>query len=175
MSITISNKRYAQAVFLVAKESSTFEEWQQDLKKIAELMRHKEFVDIIDNPKVPFALKAKLAHSLLGKINDLALNFIYLLITKNKFKDSVQIADEYDNLLNEYYGIKRASVVTAIEIEETDKNNLGRKLENFIGSKAKIQFTTDPLILGGFIARVNGSLIDGSVRNKLDMLRKNIS
>jgi F-type H+-transporting ATPase subunit delta len=174
MSITTSSKRYAQAVFQVARERNNLDEWQLDLKKIAGLIQNPEFVSVIENPKIPFELKAKLTHEILGKINSLALNLSYLLIVKNKFKNAGQIAEEFDHFLNEYRGVSNAEVITAIPVDTSDIKNLTQRLETILGSKIAADFKVDPAILGGIIARVDGSLIDGSIRTKLEMLKKSM-
>ena len=174
MSITTSSKRYAQAVFQIARDKNNLDEWQLNLKKIADSMQNSEFVSVIENPKVPFELKAQLTREKLGKINSLALNLTYLLILKNKLKIAGQIAEEFDHLLNEDRGIRNAEVITAVSIDNSDRENLTQRLETIIGSKIAADFKVDPAILGGIIARVDGSLIDGSIRHKLEMLKKSM-
>ncbi len=174
MSVTTSSKRYAQAVFQIAIDRNELDEWQRDLKKIADLMQYPEFVSLVENPKLPFETKAKLARELLRKINPLALNLAYLLIAKSKFKNAGQIAEEFAHLLNEYHGVKNAEVITAIPIDSNDKKKLTQRLETISGSKISAEFKVDPAIIGGVITRLDGSIIDGSVRNRLEMLKKSL-
>lgn len=174
MSVTTSSKRYAQAVFQIAKDRNSLDEWQRDLKRIADLMQYPEFVSLVENPKLPFELKAKLTREILGKINPLALNFAYLLIAKNKFKNAGQIAEEFVHLLNEYHGVKNAEIVTAIPIDDADKKKLTQRIETISGCKISTEFKVDSDILGGIIARIDGNLIDGSIRNRLEMLKKSL-
>jgi F-type H+-transporting ATPase subunit delta len=174
MSTTISSKRYAQAVFDIAQESNEIDTWQTHLKKIAELMSEPEYIAIAENPALPFDLKAEYTKEKLGKISPLALNLAYLLITKNKCKIAAQIAEYYDRLTDEYHKIKRAEVTTAIPLDDKAKSDLEHQLETITGSKITTQFHTDPDIIGGVIARVDGRLIDGSIRSKLDTLRRNL-
>lgn len=174
MSTTTSSKRYAQAVFQIARDKNNFGEWQLDLKKIADLIKSPEFVSLIENPKVSFEIKTKIVHDVLGKVNPLTLNLAYLLITKNKFKNARQIAEEFDRLLNEYNGISNAEITTAIPIDSSDRKNLTKRLETILGSKIAADFKVDPAILGGIIARVDDSMIDGSIRRKLEMLKKSM-
>jgi len=172
--MTTSSKRYAQAVFQIAREQNTLDEWKADLKKIADLMENSEFASAMDNPKLPFALKAKLVKETLEPVKPLALNLAYLLIVKNKFKNAAQIAEEFEHLVNEYYGVKHAEIITAVPIESDQQKNLVHRLEVLIKSKIKADFKVDPSILGGVVARVNGGLIDGSVTTKLDMLKNSM-
>jgi F-type H+-transporting ATPase subunit delta len=175
MSTTTSSKRYAQAVFQIAREKNTLAEWQLDLKKIAGLMQNAEFVAVIENPVIPFDLKSKLLKELLGKIDPFALNLGYLLIIKNKFKNAGQIAEQFDHLLNSYRGIMNAEITTAIAIDNSDKKRVTEQLEKVLSSKVATDFNVDPSILGGIIARVDGTLIDGSIRSKLEILKKNMA
>jgi len=174
MPITTSVKRYAQAVFEIALESNKMKEWQSNLGKIAQLTRDNEFTALVENPKIPFELKAKLVREILGKINPMALNLVYLLIAKGKLKDAVQLADEYERLLNNHYGIKNAEVTTAIALDDAERERLSHHLEAIVGNKVSIKIQVNPDILGGFIAKIDDSLIDGSIHNKLEMLKKSL-
>lgn len=174
MSATISSKRYAQAAFQIALDRNELDKWQSDLSKIAELMQNPEFIALAENPVVPFELKANIAKESLKEMNPLALNLSYILISKNKFKNAGQIAREYDRLLDGYYGIKRAEVITAIPLDKSEKENLTRRFEATFGSKVIIEFNVDQSIMGGFIAIIDDSLIDGSIRNKLKTLKINL-
>jgi len=175
MPVTTSVKRYAQAVFEIALESNKLKEWQSNLREIAQLAQDTEFTNPIENPKLPFELKAKLTREMLGKINPMALNLVYLLITKGKLKNAGQLAGEYERLLNDHYGIKSAEVTTAIALDDAEKERLSQHLEAIIGRKVYINIQVDPDILGGFIARIDDSLIDGSIRNKLEMLKRSLA
>ena len=175
MSASVSSKRYAQAIFQIAKDRNELDEWQVNLGKIADLMQNSDFAAAVENPKLSFELKAKLIQAGLGKINPLALNLAYLLIFKNKFRSSVQIAEEYEQLLDEFRGIMRAEITTAVPLSDSDKKIFGQRLETVMESKLHLEFGVDPGILGGIIARIKGSLIDGSIRSKLETMKKNLA
>jgi len=175
MPATTSVKRYAQAVFEIALEADKLKEWQSILIKITKVIEDEEFVALAENPKVPFDLKMKLVQEKLVKTSPMALNLVYLLISKAKLKTIDQIADEYNHLLNEYYGIKSAEVTTAIPIDKTEMEKLGQRLETVTGKKVTMNLQVDPDILGGFIARIDDSLIDGSIRSRLETLKKRLT
>ena len=175
MPVTTSVKRYAQAVFEIALENNKLKEWQSNLTKIAKLVQDDEFAGLAENPKVPFDLKTKLVQERLGKINPMALNLVYLLILKGKLKTANPISEEYNYLLNEHYGIKNAEVTTAIPLDNVEQEKLGQNLESLVGKKVSMNMQVNPEILGGFIARIDDSLIDGSIRNRLEMLKKRLA
>lgn len=175
MSSAVSSKRYAQAIFQIARQKNDFEDWQKSLQKISAVMQDLTFASIMENPRLHFEQKTRLIKEMLGTINPLALNLAYLLVLKGRVRNAVQVADEYESLLDEYRGIKRADIITPIEINDTEKQQFREQLEKLTKSKLRMYFQVDPGLLGGFIARIDGTLIDGSVRNRLNLLKKNIS
>ncbi|MGA2366988.1 MAG: ATP synthase F1 subunit delta [Dehalococcoidia bacterium] len=174
MISTISARRYAQAIFQIAEANKNLDEWQKELGKLAELMKDREMVNLIDHPKVPFNLKSELIKQKLKTSNELVLNLCYLLILKDKLKNVDQIADEYGALLDEQRGIKHALVTTAVAIDDTEKQRIAGQLEKITGKKVSVKLQVNPSIVGGMVARIGDTLIDGSVRNKLDLLRRDL-
>jgi F-type H+-transporting ATPase subunit delta len=174
MPVTTSAKRYAQAVFEIALESNKLKEWQSNLSKFAKLVEDQEFVELAENPKIAFDLKKKLVQEKLGKTAPMVLNLAYLLVSKGKLRTVGQISDEYERLLNQHNGIKKAEVTTAVPLDAAEAEKLGRHLESLVGAKVSMTAQVNPDILGGFIARIEDSLIDGSIRNRLEMLKKRL-
>jgi F-type H+-transporting ATPase subunit delta len=174
MISTISARRYAQAIFQIAQAKNNLDEWKKELRKLAEIMKDREIVDLIDHPKVPFNLKADLIKQKLGTANELVLNLCSLLILKGRLKNSEQIADEYDVLLDEQRGIKHAVVTTAVPVDDSEKNKISSQLEKITGKNVSVKLQVNPSILGGMVARIDDTLIDGSVRNRLELLRRNL-
>jgi F-type H+-transporting ATPase subunit delta len=123
---------------------------------------------------VSFNLKTELIKQKLNTSNELVLNLCYLLILKGKLKNVDQIADEYEALLDEQRGIKHAVVTTAVAIDDTEKQRIASQLEKITGKKVSVKLQVNPSIVGGMVARIEDTLIDGSVRNKLDLLRRDL-
>jgi F-type H+-transporting ATPase subunit delta len=175
MSTTITSKRYAQAIFQIAQENDELDKWLDELNTISLLMENKEFSSLVENPKLPFETKAKLVEKSLAGIGRMPLNLVYLLIAKDKTNLSSQIAVEYEQLLDEYHGIKKVDVITAIPYSKKVQGEFQRKIEELINSKVRVDFTVDENLLGGIIARIDGSVIDGSIRTRLNELKKNMA
>ena len=174
MARTIPGKRYAQAALELAVERDELESWKVSLRKIAELVKDEKLVALLESPKLPFSVKKSLLEERLGKINALALNLACLLMSRGRLKLANNISQEYDRLLDAYHGIEHAEVATALPLDDEDKERLSRQLGEIMGRKVVIDVQVDPSIVGGFIAKIGDTLIDGSIRNKLEVLRKSL-
>jgi F-type H+-transporting ATPase subunit delta len=168
-------RRYAQAVFNIAREKKEFERWQSDLDNVAVLSGDATVMALMENPKVRFEAKAKLLAGQLGDINPLALNLVYLLVTKGRLARLGDIAGEYRRLLDDYHGIERAEVTTAIALEDKDVARLAEQLGAVVGKKVVVETKVDSSLIGGMVARVGGKLLDGSVLSQLAAMRKTLA
>jgi F-type H+-transporting ATPase subunit delta len=167
-------KRYAQAVFEIALESKALDRWQADLQRLAGVLSNPELRQALESPKISLEDKSKLLERL-GHIDLLALNLVRLLIVKNMVSMVGEIAAEYERLLNAHRGIRKAKVVTAVAIDEKEKTSIEKDLGAIIGAKIILEPEIDPGILGGVIARVDGKLLDGSTRTKLEILKRKMA
>jgi F-type H+-transporting ATPase subunit delta len=166
-------RRYARAVFEIALENKELERWQSDLQKITGAMSDADFLAALGSPKIRFDDKSRLL-SRLGDVGPLALNLVRLLIVRNGIGMLGAIAGEYQRLVDAYHGIQQAEVVTAVPIDDKDKDKLAEDLGTLVGSKIVVESRVDPEILGGIIARVGGKLLDGSTRSKLAALKREL-
>jgi F-type H+-transporting ATPase subunit delta len=174
MISTISARRYAQAIFQIASAKNNLDEWAKELNKIVGIVKDQQVVDILDNPRVSFNLKAELIKQKLGKADEIVLNLCYLLISKGKLKNVDQIADEYEGILDEHKGIKHATVTTAVPVDEAEKQKIISQLQKITGKKVSVKLQVNPSILGGMVARIEDTMIDGSVRSRLELLKKDL-
>lgn len=168
-------RRYAQAVFEIAVERQELDKWQSDLSKIASLGKDAAFIALVENPKLHFSDKARLLAERLGDVNPLALNLAYLLVARGRLSMASEIADEYQRLSDSYHGIEPAEVTTAISLDEEDKLRLAERLGAMVGKKVVIKSEVDSNLIGGIVARIGGKLLDGSTRNRLEALKRELS
>jgi len=174
MARVTPGKRYAQAAFELAVERNELQSWQESLRRIAEVAADTKLVAWLESPKIPFDVKKGLVEEQLGEVNALALNLAYLLVSKGRLRIAGNILREYDRLLDAYYGIEHAQIVTALPLDEEDKQRLSRQLGEMMGRKIVIDAQVDPSVVGGFIAKIGDTLIDASTRNRLETLRKSL-
>ena len=167
-------RRYAQAVFQIALETKELDRWQADLQTLAGALLSTDIIAALESPKISFEDKSRLLEKL-RDIDPMALNLIRLLILKNSVSITGEIAAEYERLLNAYRGVQKARVVTAVAIDEIEKTRMEQELGALVGAKIVLEPEVDPGILGGVVARIDGKLIDGSTRTRLENLRRSMA
>jgi F-type H+-transporting ATPase subunit delta len=169
-----SGKRYAQAAFELALEKNDLEVWQEGLKKMADLTTDQRLMALLQDPRIPFDAKKNLLQKGLGEMHPLVFNLAVLLVSKGILSRSGDIFQQYSNLLDAHRGVERARVTTALPLGTEEKELVSRRLGEIVDRKVVIDGQADPFIIGGFIARIRDTLIDGSIRQKLETLKKNL-
>ncbi len=167
-----SGKRYAQAAFELALEKKELESWQAGLEKMAELSRNEELMALLQSPRFPFAAKEELLRKQVGKIHPLISNLALLLVNNGTFNLSGDIFRKFNDLLDVHRGLERARVTTAVPLSDEDKKTISSRLEKVVDRKVAIDAQVDASLIGGFIARLGDMLIDGSIRQRLENLKK---
>jgi len=170
-----SGKRYAQAFFELALEKGEPESWQVGLSKVTGIVTDIKIMGLLENPKLPFDTKKSLLKERLGKVDPLVLNLACLLMSRGKLKVIGNISQHYGQLLDAHYGIAHAEVVAAVPLDDEVKKNLSTRFAEMVGRKVVIDTRTDPSIVAGFRARIGDTLIDGSIKNILESLRKRLA
>jgi len=166
--------RYARAIFEVALEQKEIEKWQTDLKKMAGLSADAVLLTLLESPRLGFDDKVKMVDERLPGISPMARNLAYLLVAKGKVKLINRIVEQYHLLVDEYRGVEHAEITTAIPLDDTEKRKVEVELSSILGKKLVVGMKVNPEIIGGLVARIDGKLLEGSTRYKLDALKKEL-
>lgn len=172
---TVSARRYAQAIFQIAQEQNELDKWRDELAKMTSILKLPELESLLEAAKIPFAEKQRLLRETLAGLSPLALNLSYLLVSHGKLGLIDQVSSEYSRLVDESYGVEHIKVTTAIPLEKEEAEALSQRFSRAIGKKVALETTVDPTIVGGLVARVGNTILDGSTRNVLDTMRKELA
>ena len=164
--------RYAQAVFQIAREKNTLDQWLTDLERLSVIATSPELVGWLENPKVRFETKRDTLAKQFTGVNPLALNLVYLLMSRGGLALLAEIRDNYVTQLNTARGIQEAEVTTAVALDAADQQRLADRLGAIIGKKLVIKAKVDPAIKGGFVARIADKVLDGSTVSRLQALKQ---
>ncbi len=169
-------RRYAQAVFDIGVEAGNVDRWRDDVRTIAEYLGNKRLLFVLSEPKIPFDRKQAIIRDLLGtKVQSEALNLALLLAERGLAELAPRISQYFDTLYNDYRGQAIAQITTAIPLDDDLRLQIGAELQQITGKRILLEERVDPTILGGAIARVGDTLIDGSIRRRFQLLRQQIA
>ena len=166
-------KRYAQAAFNIARDSSAVAAWRSDLNDIAEVLVESGIAPILADSKVPIEQRLSLVERTLD-IPPMALNLAKLLVQKGRSAEARAVADAFGRMADEHDGIAHAEVTTAVELSPAKLQEIEKQLAAQVGKTVKATAKVDPAILGGLVVRVGDQLVDGSVRTRLKQLRREL-
>jgi F-type H+-transporting ATPase subunit delta len=170
-------RRYAEAVFDLAKKSKTIDRWRSDLRTAAGILSDPKLIRVLEDPKVPRAAKRQiLDDAFTVKLDPLVQNLLYLLAERARLGLVPRITDEFVEMANREEGVVIANVTTAVALSEAQQKKVQDRLRQLTGAqKIDLRLNTDPRIIGGMIARVGDELYDGSVRTKLNELQERLT
>jgi F-type H+-transporting ATPase subunit delta len=168
-------RRYATAAFELALENKQpLEGWLADLDTIASVVNDPEVNRILVSPKLTFEQKQSLVDRAITGLDHLRRNFLYLLIDRKRVDLIDAIRREFRALMLEHQGIAEATITTAVPISDAEATRIGEQLGRLVGKKVVVQRQVDPSIIGGLVARVGDTLINGSVAARLAALKQQL-
>jgi F-type H+-transporting ATPase subunit delta len=170
----IAARRYAEAVFQIARDQGTLDQWRADLQTIAGVFADPEVLGLLENANVPHEAKEDVLDRTLQEVSPLALNFARLLVQRRRVALAPQVADVFRELADAYLGIAHAEVTTAVDVDGNERRLIAQRLSQLTGKHVDVHTHSDPAILGGMVARIGDRLIDGSTRTRLQMLRRRL-
>ncbi|HEY7975532.1 MAG TPA: ATP synthase F1 subunit delta [Ktedonobacterales bacterium] len=169
-------RRYAEAVFEIGVESKTIDAWLQDVRLIADYFTNRQLIFILGEPNIRFDRKEAIVRDLLGdKIRPEAMGLALTLVERGLVSLAGRIRDQFEVLYNDYRGQAIAQVTSALPLDDAARASITRQLVSITGKRIILQEQVDRSLLGGVIARVGDTLIDGSVRRRLALLRRQIA
>ncbi len=172
MASQAAAKRYAEAIFDLAREEDKLDEWLASLNRLVEIATDETASRFFNSPNVPDADKNAAMRALIsGEGEEQVLNLARLLIHRRRFDALPLIASIYQDMMLEASGVAVADVTTAIDLSDEEMQRVAAGLQHLVGRQVEVRPKVDPDIIGGFVARVGDQLVDGSVRSQLRNLR----
>jgi F-type H+-transporting ATPase subunit delta len=168
-------RRYAEAAFELGVENQTLDRWLNDLRTIADYLGARQLAFILSEPNIQFERKEQVVRDLLqNKVQKDALGLALLIVERQHVEGVKAVRDEFERLYDNYRGQAHAELTTAAPLDDDLREQVKADLQRVTGKRIILHERVDPSILGGAIARVGDTLIDGSVRRKLSLLRQQI-
>lgn len=167
---------YARSLFEVAQEADKLDVVREQLGEFADALdgNHELSVFFFSPYFSTEEKKTSLAGALEGA-ESITENFLELLIEKHRMPAIFRIRRYYDGLWERENKILPVSISTAAKLDDKVIKQIGDQIGETTGQRIELTADVDPDILGGIVLRVGNSILDASIRNRLDNLRKHVA
>jgi len=133
--------------------------------------------EVFRNPTIALDQKRAVLNKLIERVKPrpATVNFLKVLLQNQRLTELGEINRKLAEMLDERAGMVAATVMTARPVPETAQNQLHARLLSLTGKKVRIDFETDPDLIGGLVTRIGSTVYDGSVRNHLQQLKEKMA
>lgn len=167
---------YAHALFEVADEHGVIDDVREQLGQFAdELDQNRDLQVFLFSPYFSSQEKKEGIGKIVDGADERFLNFLELLAERHRMPAIFRIRRAYDGLWREENKLLPVTVTSAIELDEGLVKGLGERIEEQTGKKVELTSRVDPDVLGGLVLQVGNMVLDASIRNRLEQLRKQVA
>lgn len=167
---------YARSLFEVAREQGKLDVLREQLGQLADALdANRELAVFFFSPYFSTKEKQEGLGRLLDGADPVLLNFLSLLIENHRMPVVFRIRTEYGRLWEEENKTLPVEITSAIALDEQTTASLGSTIGERTGRKVTLAAHVDPDILGGIIVRIGNSILDASIRNRLEQLRRHVA
>ncbi|RXT01119.1 F0F1 ATP synthase subunit delta [Ammoniphilus sp. CFH 90114] len=176
MSSALVAKRYAQALFEVASEKQQIDLVEQELDQVKQLFNdNPAFLQFLQHPQLAGETKKQEVKAIFeGKLSEITLNFLNLLIDKKREDIFAIIPQYFTDKANEARGLVDAVVVSVKELTEAEKQGIAESFKKLLNKEVRVTNQIDQTIMGGVVVQVGDRLYDGSVAGRLNRLQQSL-
>jgi len=170
-------RRYARALLSLGLDEGRFEQYGEELESVVQAMKQSpELGFLLVNPGYTQQQRhgAVDAVAKVLKLSPLTANFLRLLVDRQRVGDIEQIARVYRALVDQQAGRIRATVTSAGPLSDQDLDRLREAIGRMTGRSIVLESKTDSSLIGGVVAQVGPTMLDGSLRTQLERMRQEL-
>jgi F-type H+-transporting ATPase subunit delta len=167
---------YARGIFDIAQAEGALEKVENELFQFSQLFQDNEQLrEKLTDQSLPVEKRQAIVEDLLGqKASPLTVNLISFLVGTGRARDLPTIVDRLVERAAAEREHEVAEVRAAVPLDDEQRRRLTQALEQATGKKVELKVIVDPAVLGGIVARVGDTVIDGTIRRRLDQLRESL-
>jgi ATP synthase F1 delta subunit len=167
---------YARSLFEVAKEQSKIDEIREQLGQFADALAEDHNLQVFFfSPYFSTKEKQEGLGKAVSGAEPILVNFLELLIENHRMPVVFRVRRAYDALWEEENKLLPVSVTSAVDLDKKTVKQIGDRIAEQTGRKVELSAQVDPDILGGIVVRVGNQVLDASVRNRLEQLRRTVA
>jgi F-type H+-transporting ATPase subunit delta len=167
---------YARSLFEVAKEGDKLDLVRDQIGEFADaLSKTRELQVFFFSPHFSTPEKKEGLERMVTDADPVVINFLKLLIEKHRMPVIFRIRSVLDDLWERENRLLPVRITSAVELDEGTVRQLGDRISEQTGRQVELSASVEPDLLGGIIVRVGNSVLDASVRNRLQQLRRQVA
>jgi F-type H+-transporting ATPase subunit delta len=167
---------YSEALFEVAKDRDRLDEVREELAEFAEALDGSHEMQVFFfSPYFSSAEKREGIERAVSGASEEFVNFLELLTEKHRMPVIFRIRRAYEEMWKRENKLIDVTVTSAVELDEKVVEEIGAEIEKQTGRKVDLTSAVDDAILGGIVLQVGNMVLDASIRNRLEKLRKNVA
>ena len=167
---------YARALFEVAQENDDLDRIHDELAEVDEALENEEDLRLFFfSPYFSSEEKAEGVDRVFADADEHLVNFLKLLAERHRMPVLPRIRRRYDAMWAEENQLLPVSVTSAVDLDESLVESIGDRIQEQTGRRVDLSSQVDPDLLGGLKVQVGNMVLDASVRNRLEQLRKQVA
>ncbi len=167
---------YARALFEVASEQDTLDEIHDQLGAFTDAINEsRPLQQFFFSPYFSATEKKEGLHRAVVGANPALTNFLEALIERHRMPAIFRIRAEFESLWDEARKLLPVRITSAIALDGDTVQSLGRRIGTQVDRHVEVSADVDPDILGGIVLQVGNVILDASIRNRLEQLRKQVA
>lgn len=169
-------KRYAVALFQIAKEQNLLDQIEEELRTVKEVFTNdKDLLSFLEHPKVTRDVKRTTIVNAFSGLSTFVQSTLQLMVDRHRIDAIAAMADEFIELANDEKSVADAKVYSVRPLTEAETAAVSTVFAAKIGKRTlRITNITDSNLLGGIKLRIGNTIYDGTVSGKLDRLSKQL-
>jgi F-type H+-transporting ATPase subunit delta len=167
---------YARALFQVGKEHDKLDKLRDELGAFAEAVNEsRELSTFLFSPYFSTEEKKEGLRKVVVDADPEFLNFLEVLAENHRMPVIFRIRRDFEAMWEEENKLLPVDVTSAIELDKKTVKSIGDRIGQQTGRKVDLNAHVDPDILGGIVLRVGNSVLDASIKNRLNRLRRQLA
>jgi F-type H+-transporting ATPase subunit delta len=166
---------YAEALFGAAREQGKIDLMREQLGALCDELDRRELRLFFFSPLFSTRERKEGLARLLSGADEIFLNFLEILIDNHRMPVIFRIRRQYDGLWQEEHRLLPVEVTSAIELDDEIARQIQERVEQQTGRTVELTRRVDESILGGLVVRVSNMILDASIRNQLERLRRQVA
>ena len=174
--MSVVGDRYAESLFDLAKEENKVTQYLDDIKLVGEVLdSDPQIVQFFNHVLIENDKKIQLLdQSFKGNVDQYVLNFLKLLVQSRRIRYIDDIVKSYIKLSNQYLGIEEGKIYTPYKLTDQQIQDIEKAISQKENKKVTLKVSIDPSLLGGIKVQIANRIYDGTIKNKVEMLKKEL-